>query len=231
MTINLPQITIDSAKYSSKAELLVIGGGRTPAADWLKKAAAGRKIWCIDHGIDICHQLSLPPAMLIGDADSAAPEAWQWAENTINAKVEKHPVKKDLTDTQLTLEKLASQKETIIFTGAFGHRFDHTFSTIFSVAYSQNVSCLADDKELLVILKDNEAASFTFKNKPKAISLLPLTASCKGVTMQNVYWPLDSATLTQEQTYAVSNELTDINNKVTLSLKKGILGFYCCFSE
>ena len=68
-------------------EIVCIGGGRTPAKDWMaqlvqksENGGTDRPVWAIDRGVNICQALSLPPAHLIGDRDSAAHDAWAWAE-------------------------------------------------------------------------------------------------------------------------------------------------------
>ena len=121
---------------SPSQEIVCIGGGRTPAKDWMtqlvqesEKGGTDRPIWAIDRGVNICHTLSLPPAHLIGDRDSAAHDAWAWAEEH-GARVHAFPPAKDFTDTELALRIAAELMPCalVILTGAFGGSFDHLMS-------------------------------------------------------------------------------------------------------
>ena len=98
---------------------------------------------------------------------------------------------------------------------------------MFSCA-SQQVPCLlSDEQETLAFVKTGEELTFHFKQHPHAISLLPFTATCTGVNIHNVRWPLNNAVLTQNFPNAVSNELLPDQTKLTVSIKQGILGIYC----
>ncbi len=226
--ISLPEVHVSYSAPLPPGELLLAGGGRAPAADWLCQAAGGRQLWCIDRGIDCCHRAGLVPLRLIGDGDSATEQSWQWAEEN-NVPIEKFPVKKDYTDTQLALEMAAAEQKYVVLTGAMGGRFDHAYSTIFSFGHSRLHGCIADEQEAVFFLRGNEKISLTFQKHAKAISLLPLTATASGVTIQGVYWPLQDAELTQELPYAVSNEAD--GEKITIALADGILAVYICWQE
>lgn len=226
--ISLPEVYAGYSAHLPPGELLLAGGGRAPAADWLCQAAGGRQLWCIDRGIDCCHRAGLVPLRLIGDGDSATAEAWQWAEEN-NVPIEKFPVKKDYTDTQLALDMAAAEQKYVVLTGAMGGRFDHAYSTIFSFGHSNIQGCIADEQEAVFFLRGKEKINLALSRQAKAISLLPLTATASGVTIQGVYWPLQDAELTQELPYAVSNEAD--GEKITIALADGILAVYICWQE
>ena len=226
--ISLPEVYAGYSAPLPTGELLLAGGGRAPAPNWLCQAASGRQLWCIDRGIDCCHRAGLVPLRLIGDGDSATEQSWQWAEEN-KVPIAKFPVKKDYTDTQLALEMAAAEQKYVVLTGAMGGRFDHAYSTIFSFGHSNIQGCIADEQEAVFFLRGNEKISLTFQKHAKAISLLPLTAAASGVTIQGVYWPLQDAELTQELPYAVSNEAD--GEKITIALADGILAVYICWQE
>lgn len=224
----LPDLKIEYFSGKAAQELLLIGGGRPPMDGWLKETAAGRLLWCIDHGIDCCYRLGLLPKQLIGDGDSASPQAWSWAAKN-HVPIAKFPVKKDYTDTQLAFEMAASSHCFVILTGALGGRFDHAFSTIFSFGHSSLNGCIADEKEAVFFLRHNEAMTLHFHQIPKAVSLLPLTEKADDVCIDGVYWPLKNATISQSLTYTISNEISI--NEIHVSLGKGILAVYICWQE
>ena len=221
--------------------LSALGGGRTPAKDWLtqlvqqsEKGSTDRPILAIDRGVNICYALKLPPVHLIGDGDSASKAAWTWAE-TQGAQVHSFPPEKDFTDTELALHIAAEYfaRPLIILTGAFGGRLDHLMSTA-AVAAPADIPCvLADERETLFYLHAGESLTITCDTAPRAISLLPFTEECTGVTTHGLYWELRDACITNRASLAISNVLARENTKntFTVSIKTGILGVYLCHKE
>lgn len=206
---------------------LLVSGGRAPEGSWLQKMAAGHDVWAVDHGLDACRKANILPDRLIGDGDSAKPASWQWAKEH-GVPIAKFPVEKDDTDTQLAL-KMAKDAgfPAALVTGAFGGRFDHALSTMMSCAFAPLPCLVSDERETMLFVHAGEALILTPKITPKAISLLPFTAVCEGVTLQGTHWPLQNATLTQQSMRAVSNVLEKGHDSLTISLQDGLLGL--CF--
>lgn len=222
----LPQGTIAFSQALPAHIYTLITGGRPPAAAWLEEARCG-KLWAIDHGIDLCHAMKYVPDFLLGDGDSASPAAWSWAISK-GVPGERFNPKKDLTDTQLALKKIktVSPLAFILLTGAFGGRFDHAMSTLFSCAFSDIPMILADEKEACFFLHGEDSLSFTAKQKPKAVSLLALGGECRGISLSGTEWPLENDVLRQEEPYAVSNELAEGSSSFRVSLQSGTLAIY-----
>lgn len=228
--LEIPQLTAKFNYELPEKQILLVSGGYPPTIPWLSKASKGREIYCADHGIDICKKANIIPSQLIGDGDSASSEAWNWAKIN-NVPIAKFPVKKDVTDTQLAFQMIADTypAATVLFTGAWGGRFDHAFSSIFSfkgMFTPKFRGCIADHREALFILKDEDYLTLYLKERPKAISLLPISDICIGVSITGVYWPLDKVMLNNNLPYAISNEVNSKENTIWISQKKGILGVY-----
>ncbi|WP_026760296.1 thiamine diphosphokinase [Selenomonas ruminantium] len=222
--IKLPQLFIQSPALC-KMPWLLITGGRAPAAAWLQELPPVAKLFAADHGLDTCHAQNIRPDYILGDGDSAAPAIWEWGKS-LGVPVEEFPAAKDLTDTQLALAKMKNAP-AILITGAFGGRFDHLYSLMFSCAHHKVPCIISDEQETIAFVKKDEELTFHFNIHPQAISLLPFTAACTGVTINNVRWPLTNATLTQTFPNAISNELLPNQSKLTVNIKQGILGIYC----
>ena len=226
--MEFPQLSLSYSSYTEKAKpWLLITGGRPPKTSWLNALQGYDACWAADHGIDACQQAGIRPDVLLGDGDSASTKAWSWAEQN-GITIQKDPVAKDYTDTQLALQLMEEAgAPAIILTGAFGGRFDHAYSTMFSCA-SLSVPCaLIDETEALFYAQADQSINLTCQSVPKAISLLPFTENCSGVTINNVRWPLTGATLTQKSPNAVSNELLTGQTDLSICVKSGILGVYC----
>ena len=223
-------------------EIICIGGGRTPAKDWLtqlvqqsEKGSTDRPILAIDRGVNICHALKLPPVHLIGDGDSASSKAWTWAEEC-GTHVHAFPPEKDFTDTELALQIAAENfitRPLVILTAAFGGRLDHLMSTAAVAAHADIPCILADERETLFYLHAGESLTVTCDTPPRAISLLPFTEECTGVTTHGLYWELRDACITNRASLAISNVLARESTKktFTVSIKSGVLGVYLCHKE
>lgn len=224
MKIELPNCLI-TLPGEDKKEILLVGGGRAPVPNWLKTAAKGRELWCIDHGADACFNAGIIPARLIGDFDSCERKSLSWCEQN-GTLIESFPPEKDFTDTQLALSRLPENSFAVL-TGAFGDRFDHVYSTVFSFANASVKGVIADELELLLPLLPKETATIAFKAPyPFAISLLPLSTKCAGVSIDGVKWELNDAELCADNPYAVSNELKKDTDTINVSVLSGFLALY-----
>lgn len=231
LQLSFPQLTATYPAQSAAAPWLLVTGGRPPQAAWLRQLHGFARCWAADHGIDTCQKDGRLPDCLLGDGDSASTSAWQWAAAQ-DIPICKFPTAKDLTDTQLALTMMQAEGAPfIVLTGAFGGRFDHAFSTIFSAANAEIPCCLIDESEALFYVTADMSIQLTCQMRPKAISLLPFTGTCTGVNIDNVRWPLAGATLSQRQPNAVSNELLTGQNELTVSIASGILGIYCYWGK
>ena len=222
--LKLPQLEIIYPAQIGN-EILFVAGGRRPDENFFVELTRGRKIFAVDKGIEICRDVNILPEILIGDFDSAKSSAVNWAiENKI--PIEKHPIDKDFTDTQLALN-LVDEKNFVILTGIFGGRFDHLFSNVFTCASSKITTCLVDEKEIIFFVKDNETFTIKFLKKPSALSLLPITEICEGVTIKNVHWELEKAILKQNFPNTISNRVE--SDEIKISVESGTLAVYICY--
>ncbi len=248
--LKLPQIIIHFPSVLPPQSHLIVSGGRAPAVSWLKETAKGKEIWAVDHGVDVLKKSGLSPDHLLGDNDSAQPLGWNWGKAHAET-TERYPRAKDLTDTQIALEKISGhnfsssvknmsgrtpQKAQAVFmllTGAFGGRLDHLYNTVFSASrlLPPNRILLADEQELLLFLHDDDFFTLSLKKIPAAISLLPMTGRVCGVNTKGLRWSLKDADLTQDFPNATSNELLPGISEFSVGTKKGILGLYLYWQE
>ena len=205
----LPQCEI--AFQTTLQEILFVAGGKKPSREFFLSVSGGRKVFCIDKGIEICKTCEIIPDFLLGDFDSAENSAIEWAKAK-NICFESYPADKDYTDTQ---------------TGCFGGRFDHLYSIIFTCAAINRKIFLADEREIIIYLRGGEETTIKFDKMPLAVSLLPISSVCEGVSTKNLHWELKNATLTQNFPNATSNRAD--SNKISVSVEKGTLAIYIFF--
>lgn len=209
-------------------EILFVAGGKKPGREFFLSILGGRKVFCIDKGIEICRECDIAPEILLGDFDSAENSAIEWARAK-KIPVEKYPADKDLTDTQLALKRAGEifGEHVGIMTGCFGGRFDHLYSVIFTCATIERKIFLADEREIVIYLRGGEETTIKFYKKPFAVSLLPISSVCEGVSTTNLHWELKNATLTQFFPNATSNRAD--SNKISVKIRSGTLAIYFCF--
>jgi len=167
---------------------------------------------------------------LIGDADSADPEAWEWAYGS-GSQVLKYEKDKNLTDFQLALdllsEETARQKKGVFLTGCFGGRFDHLWSTFISFLKRSDRYVpigMADEKEGLMLIDGPDFLELYFKKKTgSSITHSIFRFMYRGFN-KRVRWPLDNVRLEYCNPYSISNRLE--SEKIIISADSGRLGVY-----
>lgn len=228
--LQFPGFTIRFSTQLPEQITLMVLGGRTPDAGWLKRLNFYAELWCADRGVEVCRDAGLAPQRLIGDMDSASAVAWDWAAGQ-GAVVSKFEKDKDLTDFQLSLELLRKEStgrpKGVFLTGAFGGRFDHLWSVALSFLYWDEAILpigMADEREALFLLRGGQGAEVHFTESPGALSLIPFEDS-GGVSLTGTKWELNDANLLYAKPYSISNQI-GAENQVSVSVGSGLIGLY-----
>ena len=88
---------------------------------------------------------------------------------------------------------------------------------------------LADEKEVLLFLRDQEEIQVEFSLTPLAISLIPLSEKVTGIELSGVHWPLSGAEWRWAQPPPISNRLAEDSKRMTLRIAQVLIGLYFCF--
>jgi thiamine pyrophosphokinase len=217
---------------------LFLLGGRAPDAEWLADLAGRSRaeVWAVDAGVAACRAAGLVPAEILGDQDSASPHDWEWALSK-GARERRYDADKDRTDFQLALsifEKKgdhAGAKRVLLVSGCFGGAFDHLLSTFDTLASGDGdyFRCMIDDREGAFFLRDGESAAIEFAPAPEAVSLLPVSETCR-IDLSGVKWPLVREKLERKYPWTVSNETlfaaAAAVSPVTVSCEEGQAALY-----
>ena len=191
---------------------IVSGGEFSP----LNEIESSDFIICCDKGYEYVSRVGLSPNLVVGDFDSylgAIPE---------KIPVVKLPKEKDDTDTMFAIKYAVNHGFKKIFLYcALGNRLDHTIANIQSSIWA------TPELEYLKIFSQNEEVYFINNSRiriPKkenySLSLFSATDKCKNVTIKNVKYTLNNATLTNSFPLGVSNEWID---DAEISVESGIL--------
>jgi len=152
-----------------------------------------------DGGLTHMQQLGLKPYAAIGDFDSLGfvPE---------DAQV--FPVQKDDTDSMLAVKAGLEMgcREFLLYGSVDGPRLDHTLANIQTLIYlcEHGATGYLVGKDYLITAVKN--GSITFAPEAKGIlSVFCMGADARGVTLENVKYPLERGVLTAGFPLGVSN--------------------------
>jgi len=174
----------------------------------------------VDAGLHHCHKMNICPDIIIGDCDSVSREILNCYSHV---PVHKHPVDKDLTDTELAFEyALHASAEKMTLFGGLGTRTDHSLSNIYLISKHPKKAYIETENEILFSLEgSNEIKCF----KGQTIGLIPLEKT-EGITTKGLKWELSNATF-DKAFMSVSNICLD--QSVGIEIKRGSL--LCCLQK
>lgn len=168
-----------------------------------------------DSGYESAKGMGVKVDVLIGDFDSLKGELPKDVPEILQV-----PVKKDLTDTQLAVEKAIEMGTCEIFIiGSTSGRLDHTLSTL---AILENLwerhkrgYIISGQNRISYIKNTNH---IVLRSDYKYFSLIA-TDVAKGVSIEGAVYPLKNKTLDRKLQYAVSNQIE--GNAALVTVKKG----------
>ncbi len=196
---------------------VIFGAGETFAPR--HKFGANDLIIAADGGYDAVIGSGIEPNVLIGDFDSL-----EGREEDIKAHIVKlNPVKDD-TD-MLAAVKLGLRRgyTTFVMYGGVGGRLDHTVANFGTLGYLNAFSSrgfLVDRDAVATVITDDKFVV------PKAargtVSVFAYGGEATGVTLKNLKYTLDNATITPDFPIGVSNSTID-GARAEISVKHGSL--------
>ena len=187
-----------------------------------------------DGGLDHARAAGLTPAGLIGDLDSVSETGLAWAVQ--HATIERHPIDKDATDTELAVAFAAGMNPSrVVMVAGEGDRLDHTLAAIGALGAVvltsvPLVECWWGGQYLQVVHGPGRASIRTATSGgtyagtsgvETRISLLAMHGPCTGVTMSGTRWPLDHADIGPLVGHGLSN--VAIDQDVELAISTGVL--------
>lgn len=187
---------------------------KVSAADWLV---------AVDGGLRHILAHKRMPDLLIGDLDSVDPRELAICEA---AKVEilRFPPIKDKTDLDLALDVALERRfKQIIIVYGQGSRVDHSLANLSILARPdlQEIDVKLDDGKTEIMLIKGPGKCVIVTKPDDLISLIPWGLPAKGVTTQNLHYPLQDETLLPWQSRGVSNVATA--KQAIISLAEGAL--------
>lgn len=158
-----------------------------------------------DCGLRHLDKLGIRPHLIVGDFDS-------------------HPnPNKDDTDTVYGVkEALARGYEEFLLIGVIGDRLDHTLgnvSLLLMLDTQGKTAKIVNNHSEMEIISSRTAR---VENRFAYFSLLNISGTASGITIQNAKYPLENAEITCEYQYGISNEVLP-GSTAEISVKNGRL--------
>jgi len=201
---------------------LVVGNGNFGPGDAFTEAVKlSDFIVCADGGARHLYNSGIKPHVLIGDFDSIDPDILEEYKKS-GVEIIKHPVRKDMTDTELAVEcAIVRGAGRIFIAGSFGTRIDHTLSNLqllHKILDSGLEGVLIDENNIVYLIDDKIKIK---KKENYKLSLIPATPMVEGIYTGGLAYPLAGAVMTIGTTLGVSNEFT--SDEAWVSIRKGRL--------
>ena len=108
-----------------------------------------------------------------------------------------------------------------------GHSITHSVGlfkrTIFNkpLNFEKNVKAYIIDTNNRIHYVQKEESIYRDKQYGKYVSFVPMTEYVRGVTLKGFAYPLDNATLTNDKSLAISNQI--VENVAWVSYSEGVL--------
>ena len=198
---------------------VIVGGADINNYDYIRKQLSVDDfvVYC-DSGLKHLEALRISPSLIVGDFDSH--------ENPhLDVETIVLPCEKDDTDTVFAVKEAIKRGfADFLLIGVIGARFDHSLGNVSILLYLDSLGIkgkIIDDYSEMELVSSEPAYiddSYSF------FSLLNVSGTAGGITIENAKYPLNNAEITCEYQYGISNEvLSGQTAKVTVSNGKLLL--------
>lgn len=174
-----------------------------------------------DSGVVEAERLGIPVDLLIGDMDSAPPDAAERVRAG-GGRVELHPAEKDSSDLELALEaaRVRGVREILVVGGDRG-RLDHLLANALLLAAPRfaelRVDAVLGEARLHVIRGERE-----LEGRPgELVSLLAAGGPARGVRTRGLRYVLDGGDLLPGSSLGLSNEFSD--ERASVRVREGAI--------
>ena len=181
---------------------VIVGGAGINNYDYIRsRLCADDYIVFCDSGLRHLEPLEVKPSLIVGDFDSH--------DNPhLDVETIVLPCEKDDTDTVFAVKEAIKRGfDDFLLIGVVGARLDHTLGNVSILLYLDSFGkkgIIIDDYSEMEIVSNEPAYiedSYAF------FSLLNVSGTAKGITIENAKYLLNNAEITCEYQYGVSNEV------------------------
>ena len=203
---------------SSPQRIVIVGNGE----DWKKEkiirfCQKADYIIAADNGLALLYNFQIRPDLIIGDLDSVPASI---LDSYPEIPIEKHPSQKDLTDSELSIQKAISMHpREIVLLAMTGHYFDHSYASVINLFRNYQPGI-----EMKIITSN--AIIFPIMGKMilrhlkgRRFSLFPL-GSVRQLSLEGCQYQFKKENLEMTD-YSISNVI--VKEKLEINFKEGKL--------
>ena len=201
----------------------IVAGGAFRVTPYLRRLLAEADlVVAADAGAATLRQLGILPHLAVGDFDSCDQATLDDLAAT-NCQIERFPVAKDASDTELALQAaLEKGADDIVILGATGGpRLDHLLANVLLLAsptlHGRRVR-LVDDCQEMALLRNSIAIE---GSSGDLVTLLPLETPADGLHTTGLLYPLANGSIQAGSTLGLSNVMTAA--RATVRVERGSL--------
>lgn len=192
------------------SRVLIVSGGRL--GEWASALLTAYD--CIigaDRGAEFAARNGRRMKLAVGDFDSISPGQLDVIRGFSDELLPFDAVDKDWTDTELAFREAVRRGfRDIDIVGGLGSRFDHSLANVHLLKQAQELGCslrLIDEHNEVQLCTNKAALRISADSRYDNVSLLPLSETVTGVTLEGFRYPLQNATIKLGQSIGVSNVL------------------------
>ena len=181
---------------------VIVGGAGINNYDYIRdRLCADDYIVFCDSGLRHLEPLQVKPSLIVGDFDSH--------DNPhLDVETIVLPCKKDDTDTVFAVKEAIKRGfDDFLLIGVVGARLDHTLGNVSILLHLDSLGkkgkIIDDYSEMEIASKEPAYIDDSYAY----FSLLNISGTAKGITIENAKYPLDNAEITCEYQYGISNEV------------------------
>jgi thiamine pyrophosphokinase len=204
---------------------VILANGEPPTKKLIQSLLSSASLFvCADGGANTAARYALKPRAIVGDIDSALPQALR-----ILSKAAIHKIVDDYsTDLEKTLSWVINEGyHTIVVAGATGQRHDHfigNLSALVKFSSKASIRFVDDSGEWMFIDRYKNLSLPT----GATVSLIPLS-HCEGIVTKGLRWNLNFESLELGIRESTSNIV--LETPVHISVAKGNLILFHLFQK
>ncbi len=197
---------------------IILANGPQISSTWPEWVNKEDTLVCVDGGTLQAIQQGLIPDVVLGDMDSLSSDMLQRMKDQ-GVRLVRYPVRKNQTDLELALFWARDQNAREVWVvNALGGRLDQHLVNVFLLAREDmNFAriVLKEDDQSAVVLRGPDR--MVLEGQPgDRLSLVVLSKTISGVTLDGVEWKTNHATFSRASTHPLSNVFTETRARIQI---------------
>ncbi len=201
--------------------VVVFAGGAKPGLGAVASIPRDAVVVGADRGAEHALGLGLRVELAVGDFDSINPAALAALERA-GARVERHPMAKDVSDLELALDAaLTFESRRVLVVGGAGGRLDHLLGELLLLGAEAYAGVQMDAQLGRAVVHVVRGERVLVGRSGEVVSLLAVHGAATGVFTEGLVYPLRGEVLLPGSSRGLSNLFVDREARVRM--ESGVL--------